>query len=124
VTYNYNDLLQTLGVSVTQAQNDSPFLYELPLKTAVIYGNEKKIVDWNITKGKDTFTYAYSNGMRPVIIPDYTHVLPCEIKDNKKPEQLLVQYLHCDNYAGKRMSVSAAGKQLPDSSAEVIIDFA
>lgn len=63
IVYNYNDSLQVLGVSVHQVDNDNHSLYHMPLKTAVIYGAEKTFEDWHITKRKDTFTYAYKNGV-------------------------------------------------------------
>ena len=123
VTYNYDDDAKTLGISVIQKkQADSPFLYQLPIKTAILYGNSREMVDWNITKRRDTFTYAYKDGKRPVVIPDYDHVLPAEIKDNKKPEQYMVQFMNCDDYVNKRLAVSAAGKLLSDSVSQLIID--
>ena len=128
VAYNYNDTTQKLTVTVTQAQNDvqpdSNYLYKLPMKTAVIYGNERTITDWNITKKKDTFYYDYKNGQRPVIIPDCTHLLPGEMKDGKKPAQWLVQLMAADDFVSKRLAVSAAGRQMSDSSSQVIIDKA
>lgn len=128
VVYNYNDTTQKLSVVVSQAQSesatDSNYLYRLPLKAAVINGNEKSIIDWNITKKKDTFVYAYKNGERPVIIPDCTHVLPGELKDGKKTAQWIVQFSHSDDYISKWLALSAAGKQMSDSTAQVIIDMA
>ena len=128
VAYNYNDTTQKLMVTVTQAQSesqsDSNFLYKLPLKTALIYGNDKSIIDWNITKKKDTFVYAYKNGERPLIIPDCHHLLPGEMKDGKKPAQWLMQIMHADDYVSKRLAVGAAGRVMSDSSSQVIIDQA
>ena len=124
VNYDYNDSTGKLGVSVTQIQEDSTVMYTLPLKTAVIYGAEKTIIDWNITQRKDTFTFAYKNGVRPVIIPDDQHVLPGEIRENKKMAQWLAQYRYSDNYVGKRLAVVAACKQPSDSNAQAIIDLA
>jgi aminopeptidase N len=124
VAYYYNDTLQKLTVTVNQAQGDSPFLYHLPLKAALVYGNDKSILDWNITKRRDTFIYAYKNGQRPLIIPDYEHVLPGELKDGKKPAQWLEQFLHCDDYTGKRLALNAAGRLQSDSVSQVIIEVA
>ena len=128
VTYNYDDSAQKLTVNVTQAQSesqpDSNFIYRLPLKTEVIYGNDKNIIDWNITKKKDTFVYAYKNGVKPVVIPDCNHLLPGEMKDSKKPAQWLVQIVHSDDYVSKRLAVSAAGRLMSDSSSQAIIDAA
>ena len=124
VDYNYNDSLKVLGVSVAQVQNDSPFLYHLPLKTAIISGSGKTIVDWNITRRKDTFTYFYKNGIRPVIVPDYNHLLPGEIKEDRKPEQWLAVLVNSEDYVNKRMAVTAAGKLLSDSCSQLIVDVA
>ncbi len=124
VVYNYNDSLQKLMVAVSQDRSESPFLYQIPLKAALIYGNDKKTIDWNIHRRTDTFIYEYKSGKKPVIIPDYTHVLPGELKDGKKPEQWLVQYQQCDDYIGKRLAVSAAGKLISDSISQLIIDLA
>ncbi|MCW3122364.1 MAG: peptidase [Flavipsychrobacter sp.] len=122
IVYNYNDAAKTLGVTVKQKQADSPFLYRLPLKTAILYGNSREMVDWNITKRKDTFTYAYKDGKRPVVIPDYDNVLPGELNENKKPEQYLVQFMNCDDYVNRRLAIAAAGKLLSDSVSQLIID--
>ena len=124
VFYMYNDTTQKLTVAVSQTQSDSTFNYELPIKTAVIYGNEKTIVNWHIYKRKDTFTYAYKNGLRPVIVPDCNHVVPGDIRDNKKPIQYVAQFMNSDDYVSKRLALSAAGRLMSDSSSQVIIDLA
>ena len=124
LVYNYNDTLQKLTVAVSQAQSDTTYMYQLPLKTALIYGNEKTVLDWNITRRRDTFTYAYNNGQRPVLIPDYTHVLPGEVKDGKKPQQWIVQYMQSDDYISKRMAISGAGKLMSDSTSQVLVTLA
>lgn len=124
VTYNYNDTTQTLGVSVLQTQEDSTMDYVLPLKMAVIYGNEQTVTDWTIDKRKDTLTYAYKNGVRPVLIPDYEHVLPGELKENKKAQQWLAQYKANDNYASRRLAIAGAFKQISDTNAQQLITLA
>ncbi len=125
LVYRYNDTTQKLTVAVSQSmaesQSDTAFLYQLPLKAALIYGNNKTIIDWNITKKRDTFTYAYKNSERPVIIPDYNHVLPGELKDGKKPAQWLVQLQQSTDYISKRLAVSAAGRFMSDSSSQVLL---
>ena len=123
VVYNYNDTTQKLTVAVSQNQADSTFMYQLPLKTALIYGNDKTIIDWNITKRRDTFVYAYKNGQRPVLVPDCTHVLPGEVKDGKKTAQWLVQFRNSDDYISKRLALSATGKLLSDSTSQATVDL-
>ena len=128
VAYDYNDTTQKLTVTVTQAQsesqNDSAFVYQLPLKAKVMYGDDKTTVDWNINKKKEVFTYPYKSGHRPVVIPDCNHVLPGEMKDSKKPAQWLEQLIHADDFISKRLAVSAAGRQLSDSTSQVILTLA
>ena len=124
VNYMYNDTLNRLTVTVNQNQQDSLFDYRLPLKTGIVYGNETAIADWNINKRRDTFTYAYRNGVKPVIIPDYRHVLPGEIKENKKPLQWLAQYKAADNYISRRLAVGGACKSMSDSNTHELISLA
>ena len=121
VNYMYNDSIGKLIVAVNQVQSDSEFNFRLPLKAAVIYGDDKTIADWVITKRKDTFTYDYKNGVKPIIIPDCQHILPGEIKENKKPSQWYEQFTHSTDYVSKRLAVSGASKQIGDSLSQVII---
>jgi len=123
VHYDYNDTVQKLFVTVTQEQSDS-FIYRLPLNAAVIYDHESSVVDWNITRRTDTFTYAYKKGKRPVIVPDCYNVLPGEIKENKTPAQWLVQYKRTGDYINKKLAVAAACRLMSDSSSQALIDLA
>lgn len=122
VNYNYNDNDSKLTVIVTQNQPDSSMDYNLLLKTAVIYGDQKTIIDWNINKRRDTFVYAYRNGVKPVIVPDCQHILPGELKENKKPAQWLEQYAHSDDYVSRRLAIGGAGKQMSDSNAQEVLN--
>ena len=124
VNYNYNDTLQQLAVEIVQAQEDSTFMYDLPLETAVIFGDSYTVEPWHITNKTTRFTYPYRNGVRPVLIPDVRHVLPGEIKENKKPAQWLAQYLGSKDYVSRRLAIAAAVKQMSDSSFQVLIDQA
>ncbi len=123
INYNYDDDAQMLGVSVTQIQDDSIFNYKLPIKTALIYGSQKTLIDWTISKKKDSFSYPYMAGMRPVIVPDYLHVLPGEIKESKKPAEWLAQYTNSDSYVNRKLAISGAAKQLSDTIAQHIVDM-
>ncbi|WP_161499337.1 M1 family metallopeptidase [Flavipsychrobacter stenotrophus] len=124
VNYNYDDSANKLTVIVNQAQSDSMMDYTLPLKTAVIYGDQKTVIDWNINKRKDTFIFAYKNGVKPVIIPDCQHVLPGEIKENKRSAPWLIQYRTADDYVSRRLAIGGAGKSMSDSSAQELLTFA
>ncbi len=124
VSYNYNDTTQKLTVTVAQTQEDSEYMYKLPIKTALYYGKEKKILDWNITKKKEVFTFDYHNGVKPLIVPDCEHVLPGEIKDGKKMPQWREQLALTDDYVSKHLAVNAAGKLLSDSNSQAMIGMA
>jgi aminopeptidase N len=124
VNYTYNDTTQLLTVEVTQTQEDSTMLYTLPLTTAVIYGNQVTSAEWHIHRQSHTYTYVYKDGVRPVVIPDVLHVLPGEIKENKKSTEWLVQYMAATDGISRRLAVQAATKQISDSVAQVIVDKA
>jgi aminopeptidase N len=124
VTYDYNDTVKRLFVTVAQTQDDSTFIYQLPLKTAVLYNNERTIVDWDLKKRTDTFSFAYHGDVKPVIIPDCQHILPGEVRDTKKQTEWLAQYVHSDGYLDKRLAISTAGRMLSDSSSQVLITMA
>jgi len=124
VVYNYNDTTQKVAVTVTQAQDDTSFIYQLPLKAAIIYGNDKAVIDWNITKMKQTFTYPYKNGQRPLIIPDYYHELPGELKDGKKMPEWRAQFVHADDFVSRKLALSAAGRLMSDSNSQAILGMA
>jgi aminopeptidase N len=124
VEYVYNDSLQRLTARVTQTQADSTFIYRLPLKTALLYGNDKTIIDWDISKRTHTFTYPYQKGQRPVLIPDCAHVLPGEIKENKTPDEWWVQWQNSTDYVSKIQAIQAAGRKMSDSVMQLILDRA
>jgi len=124
VDYDYNDTVQKLFVTVTQDQSDTSLVYRLPLNAAVIYDHESSVVDWNITKVKDTFVYVYKKGKRPVIVPDCYNVLPGEVREHKTPAQWLVQYKRTGDFINKKIALAAACRQMSDSSSQALIDLA
>jgi aminopeptidase N len=124
IQYAYDDAKQQLTVQLRQAAADSGAAYELPLKTAVLYGTEKTIIDWNLSKKNETFTYSYKNGVKPVIVPDVMHWLPGTIKEHKSQEQWLAQFQGTDDYISKRRAIAEAMKNLKDENAKKLIDKA
>lgn len=123
VEHNYSDSAQALIIKVSQTQDDSDFMYRMPLKTSVIYGKDQTVEDWVIYKRTHTFTYPYRNGVRPVVIPDVAHILPGELKENKKPAQWLMQYAAANDYISRRLALGGAGKAMSDSASQAIIDL-
>ena len=125
VAYSYNDTAKTLSVTVTQSNSDSTFNYSLPLKAALIYGNEQTITDWNISKRTETFTYNYKSGVAPVFVPDQQHILPGDIRETKKPIQWLQQYAASkDDIILRELAITGACKQMPDSATQELIGMA
>ncbi len=122
MSYDYNDSTQQLKVTVNQAQSDSTYNYKVALKTMVAYGNNKTIETWDINRKMQTYIYPYINGQKPLIIPDFNHVLPGEVKESKKHEQWLHQYIISQDIVNKRLAVAAAGRILSDSNSQEIID--
>lgn len=123
ISYTYDDVKQELVVSVSQP-NDKGASYQLPLKSAVIYGNEQSVVDWNIVKNVEEYKYPYKNGIKPVIIPDMEHWLPGTIAENKTSEHWLVQFQNTKNYISKRKAINEAVKNIGDDVAKQLIDKA
>ncbi|HTN47690.1 MAG TPA: M1 family metallopeptidase [Flavipsychrobacter sp.] len=121
LTYQYDDAKQQLQVNVLQVQADSSFTYKLPLKAKLVYGTAGEKIDWNIQKRKQTFTYPYRNGVKPLFIPDTEHWVVGTIHEGKNTQEWLQQFLaSTDDYISKRRSLAAAFYAQKDSSAQAI----
>lgn len=125
VDYKYDDAKGEVTVTVRQEkQGDSNQVYRLPLKAGIIRGEALTVVDWELKKRVESFTYAYVNGQRPCIIPDYYAWLPGTIDDRKTPAQWLAQYRYGNGYIPKRKALNAVRKSLSDSSAKALLTAA
>ncbi len=124
IKYQYDDAAQILKVTVSQVQSDSTFTYQLPLKATVNYGIEKTIVNWDIKKKKEIYTYSYKNNSRPLVVPDCTHVLVGSIKENKTPAQWLQQFQSSTDYLDKRKCFAAPATDINDSASLIILSLA
>ncbi len=124
VNYAYDDSAGLCRVTVTQTQDDSPFVYRLPLKALVINRNQAYITDWDLRKKETHFEYTYKNGTRPVIVPDCEHVLPGKIKENKSAPEWLAQYQHCSHYVSRKLAVAGAISEIGTKDAQALIDAA
>jgi aminopeptidase N len=125
VQYYYDDKLQELTVTIIQSSTlDTNFKYRLPLKAAILYNSEKSIVDWNVVNKKEVFKYPYKNGVKPIIVPDATHVLPGRIEEYKTSDQWLIQYREYDDHISRRMAIDEALKNKNDENAKLLIDKA
>jgi aminopeptidase N len=123
IKYTYDDVAQKLTVSVVQAQDQKIGLYRLPLKTLLINGDQKKVLDWQISKRKETFTYEYQNGLRPLIVPDVEHGLPGTIKENKSYKEWLVQMTTCEDFISQLLAIqSIKAKDLNNAEVQAIVN--
>lgn len=124
ISYAYNDSANKLVVTVIQKQADSANKpYKMPLKAAVIYGNNKTVLDWTVKDKKEVFSYPYQNGVKPVFVPDAAHWLPGEIVEHKLPAQWLVQFKNCDDYISKQRALKNTYK-VDDSSTTALFELA
>ena len=123
IQYNYDDAAKKLIVTLTQKQDGKIGLYHLPLKTMLIYGSEKTIVDWEINKKTQSLSYDYKNGIAPVIVPDVVHALPGVIKENKTYKEWLVQMNTCDDFVSQLLALSSVqAKDYTKEQAQAILD--
>ncbi len=83
IEHDYNDEQKQLVVTVKQIQNKKYGVYDLPLKTLVVNGDDKQVVDWHLKEKEEVFTYEYNNGKRPVVVPDVEHWLVGRIYEHK-----------------------------------------
>ena len=123
VKYEYNDALKVVTVHVSQQSKDN-FIYRLPLKTALVYNGERRDVDWLVDEKQEVFVHSYKDGVKPVIVPDITHLLPGVIKESKGMDDWLQQIKLSNDYVAKRVAIEKAVKNKNDETARKIIDAA
>jgi aminopeptidase N len=120
VQYDYDDKTQMLKVNVRQVATDSGKVYRLPLKAALIYGDKKEVIDWTVDSRRQSFSYPYRNGVRPVFVPDDEHWLVGIMQEQKKLPEWLTQTSVSTDYINKRRAVSSAFMVQSDSVAQEI----
>lgn len=123
IKYTYDDAAQKLTVAVAQKQEGS--VYKLPLKTAIVYGQEKTIVDWNITERTTTLSYPYKSGVKPVVIPDVNHWLVGEWNEDKTSADWLATFKSSgDDIISKFKALRSIKKKIDDANKEAMLDLA
>jgi aminopeptidase N len=128
VTHDYNDSLGQLRVVVAQVQRDSSFHYNLPMQMAIIRGGRNvERTNWTLVKRRDTFTVAYQNATRPVVLADAGHWVVGEISD-KRPGELETQwatlYTALPDYITRRNALSAMRGKEGSATATPVISAA
>ena len=116
IDYDYDNKKNQLVVNVKQVAADSGRAYNLPMKAALIYGDEKQIIDWTVNSKKQSFTYPYKNGIKPLFVPDQEHWLVGVIRENKTPSLWLQQLQHSNDYINKRKALGGAFSKQADSA--------
>lgn len=123
IKHSYNDDGKELTVTVTQKQQGSA--YRLPLKTWLVYGDSITVVDWDIRKKQEIFTYPYKSGQKPWALADAEHWLVGEIHYNFTPSEWLRLYqLSSNDIVNKRLSLTIARENIADSSSQAIFELA
>ncbi|MBS1776382.1 MAG: hypothetical protein JSS64_08905 [Bacteroidetes bacterium] len=124
ISYRYNDSTQKLMVTVRQTASDKGSIFQLPLKAALIKGSKISVFDWSVSEKKQTFSFDYINGQRPLFIPDYEHWLVGMIREKKSTELWFRQFTETHDYINKRKALSSAFLAQTDSLAKQIFHLA
>ncbi|OSZ78369.1 hypothetical protein CAP35_08935 [Chitinophagaceae bacterium IBVUCB1] len=123
IKYEYDDAAKQVKVSVTQKQKQGSYI--LPLKTALVYGKEKEIVDWYIDSKTETFVHPYKNGIKPIVIPDAGHWLVGTITDAKTiADWLAVFKASTDDVISRKKAIVQIKEQLENADNQAIITAA
>ncbi|MBS1780666.1 MAG: M1 family metallopeptidase [Bacteroidetes bacterium] len=123
IKYRYDDDIKQLAVTVAQTQDGGN--YRLPMKTAVCYGTDKELVDWNITDKNTTLFYPYKDGKRPLLIPDVQHWVVGEISEDKISGDWLATFKNStDDIIDKIKALNSINKKYDDTANQSIINLA
>ncbi len=122
--YAYNDAAHKMSLTVRQqSAPDSNYLYDLPVKTAVIYeGQAPRIEHWRINRREQQYQFpADAQGRYPLVIVDADHVLPAMIDEEKPMKMWLSQLKLSNDYISKVMAVNAAMRNDAQSLAPSVL---
>ncbi len=114
IKYKAFDTASKLRVIVRQVHSDSSFNYHLKLNAEVMNGGKSQIVQWVVNDKCDTFWYDYQNGVAPFIFPDFDHIFPGKIEENKKGAQWFAQLEKGRGYATKHRALEFFRKNKDD----------
>ncbi len=124
VYYNYDDNQKLVTVDVQQIATDSLEPYRLPMQAALITETQTQIIDWLVDKKRQSYTFPYPQGQRPVFVPDIHHWLPGRVREQKDPGDWLLQLRKTTDYISKHRAVGQAFGNQKDSIAQVIFHTA
>lgn len=122
--YTYDDVNRKLDIQVKQKASDSGKAYTLPLKAALIYDGATEVFDWTVDSKKQSLSYPYKAGVKPVFIPDYAHWLPGTLSEKKKSAEWLRQLKASGDYINKRRAVAGAFANQQDTVSQELFHLA
>jgi len=123
ISYKYDDSAQKLTVKITQ-KDSSGFVYRLPIRSLLIYGDEKLTESWDIRNKTTIFTYPYWDGVKPIVVPDEKRYMPGGYIDDKTPAAYLSQFIHSNSFASRRIALSKVQNKFSDSSSTEMVRLA
>ncbi len=123
IKYEYNNDAKQLKLTVLQKQKQGSYI--LPLKTALVYGKEKEVIDWYIDSRTETFTYPYKNGIKPIVVPDAGHWLIGTIADPKtSADWLAVFNASADDIISRKNAIEQIKTKYEDKNNQAILSAA
>jgi aminopeptidase N len=120
--YTYDDVAQKMTVTLNQTQTASA--YRLPVNVRVIY-DKAEMQNVTLVSKKETLTYPYRNGIKPVVVVDDEHIIVGEEKYNLEPWQWLRVFKNSsDNIINKELALGNCSKTMQDSAAKQVFALA
>lgn len=121
--YDFDDKSRKVRISLTQQQ---PKIYRLPLKIAVITGDNifSDIIDAD--ERTTVITYPYHNENRPAVIVDAEHWLAGVITDDKTPSHWLAHYkaTGAEDYTSKAQAIKSNQANLDNATIQEMYQLA
>ncbi|MFN8309822.1 MAG: M1 family aminopeptidase [Chitinophagales bacterium] len=115
VEYSYNTTADSVFVTATQHQSTgNGRIYELPLRIAVYYNNQREVHDVIWKKRSQTFAFK-NQGSAKLIDADADRILLCEKTENKTTANYVFQYLHGERYMQRREALDSLKRRQRNS---------
>jgi len=113
VSYEYNDLLNTVNVTVKQAEK----IFEFPLSIAVYESGQ--VANHKVYVSQKAQKFSFNYNQRPDLVNvNSDHVLLCEITDDFKTlDNYIFQYNHAPHYVDRRDAIIALAKNQDNNEA-------
>lgn len=117
VSYTYNDLLNTLTMTIKQADK----VFYFPMEIALYESGTKAVHRIVVSQKEQQFTFHYSQHPDLVLV-NHNHVLLCELHDESKLwEQYIFQISNATHYEDRREAVLELAKHQADEKAFIAL---